>query len=82
MPKAKPSTPPSRHKRKVGIGHLPMMKRILDRISVNDLHWMTSIETQELKALLDLIQTAKLKRLDLATLLEEHNRYCTGPERD
>ncbi len=82
MPKAKPSDPPSRYKRKVGIGHLPMMQRMLDRISQNDLHWLTSIETQELKALLDLVQTAKLKRLDLKTLVEEHNRHCTGPERD
>ena len=82
MPKAKPTAPPSQYKRKVGIGHLPMMKRMLDRISQNDLHWLTSMETQELKALLDLIQTAKLKRLDIATLLEEHNRHCTGPERN
>ena len=80
MPKAKPSAPPSQHKRKVGIGHLPMMKRLLARISINDLHWLTSMETQELKALLDLVQTAKLKRIDIATLLEEHNRHCTGPD--
>ena len=82
MPKSKPgSVAPSQHKRKVGIGHLPMMKRLLARVSINDLHWLTSIETQELKAMLDLIQTAKLKRIDIGTLLEEHNRHCTGPDR-
>ena len=82
MPKPKPGlAAPSQYKRKVEIGHLPMMQRLLDRISQNDLHWLTSMETQEMKALLDLIQTAKLRRLDLATLLQEHNRHCTGPQR-
>ena len=75
----KKETPPSPYKRKVGTGHLPMMKRILARISQNDLHWLTHMETQELRALLDLIQTAKLKGLDIGVLLEEHNRHCTGP---
>ena len=45
-----------------------MMERLLARISQSDLHWLTSMETQELRALLDLIQTAKHKRLDLAVL--------------
>ena len=100
MPKAKPPAPPSRHKRKVGIGHLPMMKRILARISHTDLHWLNSMDTQELKALLDLIQSERrpgnvpgerfrreraepwLKRLDIATLLEEHGPplHRTGSE--
>ena len=52
---------------------------ILARVSQNDLHWLTHMETQELRALLDLIQTAKLKQLDIGVLLEEHNRHCTGP---
>ena len=55
-----------------------MMERLLARISQSDLHWLTSMETQELRALLDLIQTAKHKRLDLAVLLEEHNRHIAG----
>ncbi len=76
----KPNNPLSPYKRKVGVGHLPMMQRLLARISANDLHWLTGIETQELRALLDLVQTAKRKRLDIATLLEQHNRHCTGPE--
>ena len=54
--------------------------RLLARVSINDMHWLTSIETQQLKAMLDLVQTAKLKRLDIATLLEKHNRHCTGPD--
>ena len=46
------------------------MERLLARVSQNDLHWLTSMETQDLRALLDLVQTAKRKRLDLAVLLE------------
>ena len=48
--------------RAVSEGHLPMMERLLARVSQNDLHWLTSMETQELRALLDLVQTAKRHR--------------------
>ncbi len=64
--------------RAVSEGHLPMMERLLARVSQNDLHWLTSMETQELRALLDLVQTAKRKHLDIATLIEEHNRHIAG----
>ena len=83
MGKSTPATPaPSPYRRKVSDGHLPMMGRLLARVSQNDLHWLTSMETQELRALLDLVQIAKRRRLDIATLLEQHNRHCTGSGRD
>ena len=56
----------------------PMMVRLLARISRNDLHWLNTLDAQELRALLQLIATAKTRRLNIATLLEEHNRHCTG----
>ena len=55
-----------------------MMVRLLARISQNDLHWLNTLDAQELRALLQLIATAKARHLDIATLLEEHNRHCTG----
>ena len=55
-----------------------MMVRLLARISRNDLHWLNTLDAQELRALLQLIATAKTRRLDIATLLEAHNRHCTG----
>ncbi len=77
MPKPHPKST-----RPVSEGHLPMMQRLHARISQNDLHWLNTMDTQELRALLLLIATAKQKRLDIATLLEEHNRHCTGKDRN
>ncbi len=78
MSAARPQSKPSRA---ISEGHLPMMQRLIARISSNDLHWLNTMDTQELRAMLRLIATAKRKRLDVATLLEEHNRHCTGPGR-
>lgn len=44
MAPPKQTAPPSPYKRKVSAGHLPMMHRVLARISQNDLHWLTSME--------------------------------------
>ena len=55
-----------------------IMVRLLARISRNDLHWLNTLDAQELRALLQLIATAKARHLNIATLLEEHNRHCTG----
>ncbi len=77
MPKPHPKST-----RPVSEGHLPMMQRLHARISQNDLHWLNTMDTQELRALLLLIATAKQKRLDITTLLEEHNRHCTGKDRN
>ena len=84
MARPKPETPapPSQYRRKVSPSHLPMMQRIIAHISQNDLHRLTTMEPRELRALLDLVRTAKNRRLDLATLLEEHNRHCTGQDRN
>ena len=62
--------PHARATRAISPGHLPMMVRLLARISRNDLHWLNTLDAQELRALLQLIATAKTKRLDIATLLE------------
>ena len=70
--------PHARATRAISPGHLPMMVRLLARISRNDLHWLNTLDAQELRALLQLIATAKTRRLNIATLLEEHNRHCTG----
>ena len=70
--------PHARATRAISPGHLPMMVRLLARISQNDLHWLNTLDAQELRALLQLIATAKTRHLDIATLLEEHNRHCTG----
>ena len=70
--------PHARATRAISFGHLPMMVRLLARISQNDLHWLVTLDAQELRALLQLITTAKTRRLDIATLLDEHNRHCTG----
>ena len=75
IPDAKAACP--RHTRHQS-RHLPMMVRLLARISRNDLHWLNTLDAQELRALLQLIATAKTKRLNIATLLEAHNRHCTG----
>ena len=77
------STPPmpkphARATRAISPGHLPMMVRLLARISRNDLHWLNTLDARELRTLLQLIATAKSRRLNIATLLEEHNRHCTG----
>ena len=71
----KPHAPATRA---ISFGHLPMMRRLMARISKNDLHWLNTLDAQELRTLLQLITTAKTRRLDIATLLEEHNRHCTG----
>ena len=70
--------PHARATRAISFGHLPMMVRLMARISKNDLHWLTTLDAQELRALLQLITTAKTRRLNIATLLDEHNRHCTG----
>ena len=64
----------------VSKGHLPMMLRLFSRISANDLHWLTTIPTMELLALVELIHTAKERRLDLHTFYHVHNQRCTRPE--
>ena len=63
----KPHAPATRA---ISPGHLPMMVRLLARISQNDLHWLNTLDAQELRALLQLIATAKSRRLNIATLLE------------
>ena len=55
--------PHARATRAISPGHLPMMVRLLARISRNDLHWLNTLDAQELRALLQLIATAKTKRL-------------------
>ena len=70
--------PHARARRAISPGQVPMMLRLLARISLNDLHWLNTLDAQELRALLQLIATAKTRRLDIATLLAEHNRHCTG----
>ena len=62
--------PHARATRAISPGHLPMMVRLLARISQNDLHWLNTLDAQELRALLQLIATAKSRRLNIATLLE------------
>ena len=51
--------PHARATRAISPGHLPMMVRLLARISRNDLHWLNTLDAQELRALLQLIATAK-----------------------
>ena len=53
--------PHARATRAISPGHLPMMVRLLARISRNDLHWLNTLDAQELRALLQLIATAKTK---------------------
>ena len=48
--------PHARATRAISPGHLPMMVRLLARISQNDLHWLNTLDAQELRALLWLWQ--------------------------
>ena len=43
--------PHARATRAISPGHLPMMVRLLARISLNDLHWLNTLDAQELRAL-------------------------------
>ena len=42
--------PHARATRAISPGHLPMMVRLLARISQNDLHWLNTLDAQELRA--------------------------------
>jgi len=53
-----------------------MMERLLSRISANDLHWLNSMDPAELRTLLQLLQTAKQKKITLDTLIDAHNTTC------
>ena len=63
----------------VSMGHLPMMRRLLSRISASDLYWLNTIDTAELLAMIHLVHTAKTHHLDFQRFFDVHNQRCTMP---